>query len=351
MVLAMNEIEFVQDALEGEPQARSRFIERYSDDIFRALLQTCRQNCQAHCPIRYSLEQATLNEMRCDELADMYLFSIEYITKSSLKYFRGNTTLDNWMNAQLNIKGDYFKYMFNAYLAKKYPITGKARVPDRFSKIWSKPQKNIYRAWLRGKSIPEIADRLRLPEQDVQKIVDDLINQLEEAGLLGGLMESLSFEQFDARRRLTDTHARNSESRVEGQPETSTQDEGDYEPGERASHSLLVNAPVRQSDTVTQMLIDSLRNALAIAISKLSAVERHLLSLKFDREFTLARVAQASNSLNLGNLTASQVGHRIDDTLKKMLPTINRQLSKVDDVSLQLRGLKRVLMEWGVKSG
>jgi len=272
----------------------------------------------------------------------MYLFSIEYITKSSLKYFKRNIPLDDWMRIQLYTKGDYFKYMFNAYLAKKYPITGKARVPDRFKNTWSKIQKNIYKAWLRGKSILEIADKSGLSEEYVQEIVDGLIEQLEEAGLFGGLMESLSFEEFDARRGLTEARVMSSKDTIDRQTEASTEDEEDYE--------TLTSVPAKQPEPTTKMLIDSLRDALDSALSKLSKSEYRLLSLKFDKEYTLAQIARVSERLNLGNLSASQVGHLVDDTLKKLLPTINSQIGKIDDVNLQMKGLKRVLTEWGVRS-
>ena len=342
LVLAMNEIEFARTVLRGEPEARARFIQRYSDDILKAILKVCRGRCQGNCALRFRLDRSTLNAVRCDELSDMYLFSIEYITKSSLKYFKGNIPLDDWMKFQLNTKGDYFKYMFNAYLAKKYPITGKARVPDRFKKIWSKTQKNIYKTWLRGKSIPEIADKSGLSEEYVQKIVDDLIHQLEEAGLLGGLMASLSFEEFDARRSLTEKRTGGYKDRIEDQPETNTSEE--------ETDDALMTVPTKQSEPITRMLVDSLKDALDTALSKLSTVEYRLLALKFDKDYTLAEIAKVSERLNLGNPSASQVGHLIDDILKRMLPTINRQIDKVDDVNLQLKGLKRILTEWGVRA-
>ncbi|MBC8236212.1 hypothetical protein H8E77_42235 [bacterium] len=334
----MNEIKFAKDVLKGKPQARASFNERYTDDILRALVKKCRQYCQMHCPLRFRIDQETLNEVSCDELMEMYCFSIEYITEKSLKYFRGNITLDHWMNAQLNIKGDYFKYMFNAYLAKKCPITGKVRRPDRFKGKWSKNQEKIYQNWLRGKNIPEMATRLKLPEAEVHEIFGDLINDLEEAGLLAKLIRQLEIERINARRWLTDTYVKKDE--IEEQMEANPEDEVadiDNWPGWK---------PPNPDDI---MLIKVLQEAFAIALAELSVVEHRLLSLKFDLDYTLDEIAQVSDGMNLGNLTVAKVGHLIDDTLKKMLPTIKRQIDRIDDVKLNLRSLKRLLMECGVK--
>jgi hypothetical protein len=95
------------------------------------------------------------------------------------------------------------------------------------------------------------------------------------------------------------------------------------------------------------LVLGALKDGVKSAFVGLSASERRLLALKFNSEWTLRAIAEQAHSLGLEKLTEKQVGHAIDSILRKMLPTINKMLTVVEDVDLKLPALKKVMLEWG----
>jgi hypothetical protein len=338
----MNDTKVVQQILSHDSQAQCRFIERYSNLILHGLIRKCRQNCfRRGCPVRFSLSQRNLEQARCDELSELYVFSLESLL-TALKSYRGVESLDDWVHHQTNPYGLPFRQRFAAYMAKKYPITGRARIPDRFLHRWSSVQKRVYQEWLRQRTIPEIAVKVKLSEAETMAVLEELLAQLDEAGLLGTLEAGVRLEAFQQRERWTYEGAHEgTQSRRQMEPSIADEQFDSTDP--------LTNVPQAQVEVSDKLLIEALRGSLEHAISDLSPQQRRLLALKFDSEWTLREIAQQSEGLGLGNLTDKQVGHAIDNILRQMLTTINRALAAVEDVNLQLPQLKRVLLEWGTQ--
>jgi hypothetical protein len=107
------------------------------------------------------------------------------------------------MQLQTNPNGILFRQRFAAYMAMKYPISGRARVPDRFQHRWSAIQKKIYKIWLRRGTIPDMAAKMKLPEAEITDLLEDILAQLEEAGLLSTLEQGVRLEAFQQRERRT----------------------------------------------------------------------------------------------------------------------------------------------------
>ncbi|MBM3212961.1 hypothetical protein FJZ33_12120, partial [Candidatus Poribacteria bacterium] len=200
----MDDKDLIKLILDNELDAREQFVQRYSDAILRGLLRKCRKNCSnLGCPLRHALTQQNLERTRCDELGNLYVFSLESIFKALESYHGNEEGLDKWMHHQTNPNGILFRQRFAAYMAAKYPITGRARIPDRFQKRWTSIQKQIYKGWLRQYTVHEMAVKARLSEDEVIEIMEDIIEQLREAGLLASLQTGVNLETFQERERRT----------------------------------------------------------------------------------------------------------------------------------------------------
>ena len=283
--------------------------------------------------MRFGVTQQNLERTRCDELGNLYVFSLESIFKA-LKSYKGEESLDEWVQNQTNVNGLAFRQRFAAYMASKYPITGRARIPDRFQKRWSSEQKKIFRGWLRQRTPSEISAGVKLTEEEVTELLEDVLSQLEEAGLLKSLEQGVRLEAFQQRERRT----------YEGQyrrRELSVGDDTAY------MTDGLDNVTGTHPEAMDEMLLRALQTGVGHAFSGLSAQERRLLALKFDAEWTLREIAERGHELGLEKATEKQVGHTIDSILRNMLPAINKALGVVEDVNLELPGLKKVLLEWG----
>jgi len=342
----MKEQTLVKQILCNNEVARQCFIERYSGAILRGLVRKCRANCLSYnCPMRFGLNQRNLEKTRCDELAELYLFSLESLFKE-LRFYRNDKSLDDWVHDQTNPNGFPFRQRFAAYMAKKYPLTGRARIPDRFQHCWSKTQKRVYQEWLRQRTVSEIAVKVKLSEAEAQSVLLDILAQLTEAGLLGTLEEGVRIERFQQRERSIYEYTQ-SRSEPRGKNPANGQNSSSTTNKPFDSSNPLESVRQPQVGVFDVLLVQALQRGVECAFTSLSSCERRLLVLKFDGEWTLREIAEQSDSLGLGKLTPQRVGHMIDKILRKMLPTINRALAVIEDISLQLPALKRVLLEWG----
>jgi DNA-directed RNA polymerase specialized sigma24 family protein len=333
----MDDITFVERILGGDLSARQQFVERYSDVILRALLQKCRPNCfRRGCPMRFGLTQRNLEQTRCDELKDLYTFSLESLLKA-LKPLSPAESLDEWVDNQTRPNGLPFRRRFADYMAQIYPITGRARVPDRFQHRWSKTQKQVFQHWLRRRTVPEIAENIKQSEEETAAILDEILSQLSEAGVLGKYEEGARLEAFQEREH------RGAEStpffrRPSDEPNPESNDE-----------NTLENVPRSQVEATDGLLVRALQQGIAHALEELDSEQRRLLKLRFNDEWSLKEIAQQSDELGFGEITTQQVGHAIDKAIRKMIPALNSALADIDTVNIQLRNLKRILTELGTE--
>jgi DNA-directed RNA polymerase specialized sigma24 family protein len=343
----------VNQILKGNPEAKEQFLNRYSDMLIRVLVFKCRMNCHKDCPLRYRINQNALEQARCDELMDMYVFSVEYLIKRLKHFDPNNWTLDKWMESQLYLKGNNFRYMFIAYLVSLLPITAKIRIPSRFGNVWTTTEKIFYKEVIvRNRSIPEILPRLNsqlgkdkaLSEEEATMLIDQIVQQLADAGLLGPLLEQVELERFQNLWRTNVSEAIISES-VDFESGGEISLDSDFETEEEPT-IFLASQP---ADAPDKLVLKATLRAIGVAFSRLSPPEKRVLKLRFDDEWSLSKIAQHSKTLGLDPLSTSKVSHLIDNALKKMISIMQKELANIGEVQLQVPGLKNILDEWGTK--
>jgi hypothetical protein len=278
---------------------------------------------------------------------------VEYLIKRLKHFDPNNWTLDKWMESQLYLIGNNFKYMFIGYLVSQLPITAKIRLPSQFKDVWKTTEKLLYKEVIvRKRSIPEILPKINqklkdseyLSEEEAAMLLDGIVQQLKDAGLLAKLLEQVELERFQNLWRNNVSEAVISESGTsesDGEFVLDSDSEVEEEPG-----SFLVSQP---ADAPDNLVLTATFSAISVALVTLSPPERRVLRLRFDDEWSLSKIAQHSKTLGFESLSTSKVSHLIDNALKKMIIVMRREVADIGEVQLQVPGLKDILDEWGTK--
>lgn len=275
--------ELVKRIQRGDQEAWALFLERSSDLIYaRAWEYSQTAHTQAADPE--------------DEVGELYLFMAEAI-KRSLKSFEGRCKPRTWV---LSVIADR-RHILKAYLLHKDPARAEVRLPKVLAGC-SGTQKEIFRRLVWGLEPARIAQELAVPE-----------SQCAEVEALLAEHSPRVYERIQANRQTR-------------KPRVSL-DEG------QIAHA----SPGPEEQLEKQELEHAVQQALSAAFHALPFLERRVLILLYDQDFSpaeIAALAAADANLGLGELTqASQVYYLKDKALARLLEELAEGLEALENCS------------------
>jgi DNA-directed RNA polymerase specialized sigma subunit len=295
------ELKLVRKIKEGNDEAWKNFVLNYSNLIFSAIRQWCQPYCRKFyhgCP--WNISSSSFQGDTCNEVMDMYLFSLEAISKRIVK-FRGESRLSTFTIASMKyIKLDYFR--------EKY---GRLQIPLVIKK-GSKISHDVYKLLCRGKEKEDIAGKLNISLEEVKKMEKEIREKLREKGQ--------EWEHLDGWIAL----------KSEPQPIII---EGDDD-------IIDVTPPYEDISPEEREISECLIKAL----EKLSPVQKRLLQLRFQKRLSVGDIASKYlRVLNISN--EKQIYKEIDEALTDITKFIKSYYDLKEDVTQEMKKYVKELLE------
>lgn len=295
------ELKLVRKIKEGNDEAWKQFVSNYSNLIFSAIRQWCQPYCRKFyqgCP--WNITSSSFHGDTCSEVMDMYLFSLEAISKRIVK-FRGESRLSTFTIASMKyIKLDYFR--------EKY---GRLQIPLAIKKT-SKTCQEVYKLLCRGKEKEDIASQLNISPEEVKEMEKRIREKLREKGQ--------EWEHLDGWIALK------SEPQpiiIEGDDEVIdfTPSYEDISPEER-----------------------EIAQCLRKALEKLPPIQIRLLYLRFQKRLSVGEIAlKYLRVLHMSN--EKQIYKEIDEALTDITKFIKSHYELKEDVTQEMKKYVKELLE------
>ncbi|HPZ06582.1 MAG TPA: hypothetical protein PL110_00580 [Candidatus Eremiobacteraeota bacterium] len=302
------ELELVKAIKKNDEEEWKKFVANYSKLIFNAIRQWCQPYChKSHsnymCPWDISSSSSFVNQKEiCNEVMDMYLFSLEELRKRIVK-FRGESRLSTFIVASMKyIKLDYFR--------QKY---GRLQLPLVIKKSTQKTQE-IYKLLCRGKEQEYIAGQLNIPVYEVNNIEKDIRQKLRE--------KNQEWEHLDGWIAM----------KQDPQP-LIIENEND----------IIDQTPVYSDITPEEREI-----ALCIknALKELPPVQQRILQLRFQKRLTVSHIESMLEKLSFLNLTnQKQIYKEIDESLMSIARYVKAYYNLKGDISGEVKKCVKELVE------
>lgn len=295
-----DELNLVRKIKEGNDKAWKEFVSNYSNLIFSAIRQWCQPYCRKFyqgCPWNMS---SSFQGDTCNEVMDMYLFSLEAISKRIVK-FRGESRLSTFTVASMKyIKLDYFR--------EKY---GRLQIPLAVKK-GSKISQEVYKLLCRGKEKEDIASQLNISPEEVKEIEKGIREKLRQKGQ--------EWEHLDGWIAL----------KSEPQPIIIEDDDDvvDFTP------------PCEDISPEEREIARCLREAL----KKLPLLQKRLLYLRFQKRLSVGDIAlKYLRVLHVSN--EKQIYKEIDEALTDITKFIKSYYDLKEDVTQEMKKYVKELLE------
>ncbi|MDX1741358.1 MAG: hypothetical protein R3178_08705 [Rhodothermales bacterium] len=331
------DLRWVQRILDGDERAWNRFVEVFSDRIWRRSWQLCNEACPHnkanvfcvfHALAADTVKPSSDERPGCDEGLEIYAFIFEYFHNAAketgkLKHFDGRSKIETFVASVLhgNLRTDWIRH-------KRKLRVDQITLPEEIKRL-PKSDQRVYRQMVMQRPTETISRKTGLSPDDVTMAQERITHALMANGNLHLILRS---------------------------PEGSIEDLG-Y--GEDTMSARAI--PLRQTvERIWEVVCDLIR--------ELPEQQKILLDLVFDEELDakviLARVGELELELPVSPRSGKMTIHTIYQSVDHILKDLGTKLQSHDsdvlqdartwldddsiDGSISSKGLKALLKNMGI---
>ena len=331
--------EWVQRIFDGDARAWNRFVETFSDRVWRRSWQLCNEACPYnkanvfcvfHALAADSVKPSSDERPGCDEGLEIYAYIFNYFhnpdkESGKLKHYDGRSKLETFVGSVLhgNLRTDWIRY-------KRKLRVDQITIPEEVRRL-SKADQKVFRQMVMQRPTETIARKTGLSVEEANNAQERITHALMANGNLHLIL-------------------RDAESSLEEMTQ--------YDMG-----STTKTMPLQQS-------VDHIWSAVCDLISELPEPHKILMDMVFDKELDAKLILSRVQELNLdlpvsprsGKTTIHTIYQSVDSLLRDIgvgLETRHAQLLEdarnwLDDDSLEtsisVKGLKALLKNMGISN-
>jgi len=334
------ELDFVHQIIDGNVKAWNRFVQRYSDRIWRCAWELCREVCRKtyhnlfcvfHALAANGVQPREDERLSCDDGLEIYTFIFDYLYDrqhgtGKLKFYDGRSQLDTFVTVVLreHLRDDWIRH-------KRHLRVDQITRPQEIKKLSATEQK-IFDQMVLQRSLEIIAKNLNLSIDKVETAQERIAHELmlhDHLHLILRHPEQALDEDFN-----------------------------------REDSGVYYIFPMHRA-------FDELWGKICLLISQLPENEKILLDMAFNQELNADLILQHCKEMSLklpvlprsGRLTIHSIYQSIDAVLKKLGEMLQQKYQQVliecynyiDDETIQIgngisiRGLKELLKNMGIE--
>ncbi len=331
------DLEWVQRIFDGDAESWNRFVESFSDRIWRRSWQLCNEACPYnkahvfcvfHALAADSVKPSADDRPGCDEGLEIYAYIFDYMYNASketgkLKHFDGRSQLETFVASVLhgNLRTDWIRH-------KRKLRVDQISLPEEIQRL-SKKEQRVYEQMVMQRPTETISRKTGMSVEYIEKAQETITHALMANGNLHLILRS---------------------------PESSLEDWTGSE--DRVAPRAL---PLKET-------VDRIWDAVCNLIAEMPEPHKILLDMVFDQELDakviLARVKELKLDLPVsprsGKMTIHTIYQSVDALLKEigvqlesryseLLADAQNRLEKDSlDHSVSVKGLKALLKNMGI---